>query len=119
MKKRLIGFVSFLFALYLLASLPVRAEAEGTAPTAESMELRVCRNGTVAGRLSAADPDGDLAGFLVTTGPVKGALALASDGSFLYTPQTNRRGWDYFGYKARDTEGNLSQEATVIIKIEK
>ena len=44
---------------------------------------------------------------------------LEPDGNFTYTPGTDKKGRDYFGYKVADSEGNLSQEATVIIKIEK
>ena len=46
-------------------------------------------------------------------------LRLRPDGSFVYTPLVGRRGRDYFGYKAVDARGNLSQEATVIIRLTK
>lgn len=38
---------------------------------------------------------------------------------FVYTPSEGKRGRDYFGYKAVDASGNLSQEATVILHIKK
>ena len=46
-------------------------------------------------------------------------ISLNEDGSFVYTPRENKKGRDYFGYKAIDPEGNVSQEATVIIRIQK
>ena len=44
---------------------------------------------------------------------------LKDNGCFVYTPASGKRGRDYFGYKAVDNNGNMSSEATVIIKIEK
>ena len=93
--------------------------APGEAPTAENLELRTYRNTAVGGTLEAEDPQGDELFFTITTEPVKGSLELGEDGSFVYTPREGKRGRDYFGYKAVDSEGNISEEATVIIHIEK
>ena len=95
------------------------AHAEGNAPVAQNLELTTYRNVSVGGRLTAVDPDGDTLSYAVTTEPTKGEVELTDDGRFVYTPDTNRKGRDYFGYKATDSEGNSSQEATVIIRIEK
>jgi len=52
----------------------------------------------------------------VTQQPTKGVLALAADGSFTYTPNSNVSGTDTFKYRA--TDGSLlSNEATVTIRI--
>ena len=93
--------------------------AEGTPPIAENRELKTYRNVSVGGALSAYDPDGDVVSYTITTEPIKGSITLEEDGHFVYTPRENKKGRDYFGYKAVDSEGNLSQEATVIIRIEK
>ena len=71
------------------------------------------------GVVELADPDGDAVSFEISTEPVKGSIELGEDGSFVYTPRENKRGRDYFGYRATDSESNVSQEATVIIRIEK
>ena len=114
--------------LLLLAALAIPAFAlggtaapakSGSAPVAENLELETYRGVSVGGRLSASDPDGDLAGFELTTPPVKGEVTIAPDGSFVYTPEAGRRGRDYFGYKAVDAAGNRSQEATVIVRLKK
>jgi hypothetical protein len=63
------------------------------------------------------DPDGDLLTYDVTTPPTIGTLELSKDGHFVYTPADGKKGKDYFGYKATDSGGNLSQEATVIIRL--
>ena len=112
--------VLLLAAVALTAFAPViPARAEGNAPVAQNMELTTYRNVSVGGRLTAVDPDGDTLTFQITTEPTKGEIELTDDGRFVYTPDTNRRGRDYFGYKAMDASGNSSQEATVIIRIEK
>lgn len=118
-KRYFISFLSLALAMCAFAGLCAPACAEGTAPVAENLELTTYQNVSVGGSLSAYDPEGDALEYVVTTEPVKGSIKLEADGSFVYTPRENKRGRDYFGYKATDSEGNVSQEATVIIKIEK
>ena len=99
--------VLLLAAVALTAFAPViPARAEGSAPVAQNMELTTYRNVSVGGRLTAVDPDGDTLTFQITTEPTKGEIELTDDGRFVYTPDTNRRGRDYFGYKAMDASGN-------------
>lgn len=123
MKKTLVSILGFVLALSLCAPLCPGAlaadAADSAAPIAENLELKTYQNVSVGGSLSAYDPDGGALEYTITTEPVKGSIELGEDGSFIYTPRENKRGRDYFGYKAADADGNLSQEATVIIKIEK
>ena len=109
-------------ALALLAALALplgSALAVSGAPVAENLELTTYRNVSVGGQLAAADPEGGALSYEITTQPSKGEVVLAEDGSFTYTPDANRKGRDYFGYRAVDESGARSQEATVIIRIEK
>lgn len=115
--KRIVVCLLFLMALGLCVSQPVYAEE--VAPLAENLEISTFRNASVSGQLVAHAPDGGELKFVLTTEPVKGSLELKEDGSFIYTPREGKRGRDYFGYKVSDGEGRLSQEATVIIRIEK
>ena len=111
-----------ILALALAAALALplgSALAVSGAPVAENLELTTYRNVSVGGRLAAVDPEGDALTFEITTQPGKGTVELTEDGRFVYTPETNRKGRDYFGYRAVDETGARSQEATVIIKIEK
>ena len=118
--KRFIVFVSAcLMILTMITGFTVPALAEGQAPTAENMELLTFRDRSVSGMLSAYDPEDDIVSFEITTKPIKGKIELEQNGSFVYTPEQGKKGRDYFGYKAIDSEGNLSQEATVIIRIDK
>ena len=115
----------FALALVLLLTLgAATASALGSmmdnmAPVAENLEIDTYRGVSVGGRLNAVDPDGDTLTYAATTAPTKGELEISEDGRFVYTPADNKRGKDYFGYKAMDSEGNLSQEATVIIRIQR
>ena len=117
--KKYTAPVSLLLFFTLMAGLFSVASAAGSAPVAENLELSTYRGVSVGGRLSASDPDGDALHYTVTTEPVKGRIELDDDGHFVYTPADGKRGKDYFGYQATDAEGNRSQEATVIIRIEK
>lgn len=110
---------ALLLAVFLVLGLCGFASAEAGAPIAENLELATFRGVSVGGRLSATDPDGGSLTFQITTDPVKGSIDLDDDGHFVYTPDSGKRGKDYFGYRATDADGNRSQEATVIIRIEK
>lgn len=118
MKRFSISILAFMLVFALCAGM-CAASADGAAPVAENLELKTYQNVSVGGSLSAYDPDGGALEYAITTQPVKGSIELKDDGSFVYTPRENKKGRDYFGYKAADGDGNLSQEATVIIRIEK
>lgn len=106
-------------SVLLLAGIGSASYAQGMAPIAENLEFTTYRNTSFGGELSAYDSDGDELYFEITTAPIKGEIELMDDGSFIYTPRQNKKGKDYFGYRAVDSEGNCSQEATVIITIDK
>lgn len=97
----------------------IPASADESAPVAENLELTTYRGVSIGGRLEATDP-GDLElTFEITTEPVKGKVELQDDGAFIYTPNDGKKGRDYFGYRVTNSDGVSSQEATVIIRIEK
>lgn len=119
MKRIIMSAAALVMALLLLAGIANPAYAEGMAPVAENLEFTTYRNTSFGGTLSAYDSDGEELNYEITTAPVKGDIELEADGSFVYTPRQDKKGKDYFGYRAIDSEGNGSQEATVIITIEK
>lgn len=107
-------------AVAVLSSFPIVGNAEDGAPIAENMELSTYRGVCMEGQLHATDPEGDaIVSYQLATPPVKGEVTINTDGSFVYTPKENKRGKDYFGYTATDANGNVSQEATVIISLRK
>ena len=107
MKRIVTSFCAVLMAVLMIGSVSQQSYAQGNAPVAENLELKTYRNVSVGGMLSAYDSDEDVVSFEITTHPIKGEIELNADGR------------DYFGYKAIDSQGNYSQEATVIIRIEK
>ncbi len=120
MKQKLFAAVCA-FALCAALSTAIHAgqEAETAAPVAENMELRTFRGTSIGGTLRANAPDGSPLTFRITTEPIKGTVTLTDDGTFVYTPADGKRGRDYFGFRAADSSGRESQEATVIIAIKK
>jgi len=119
MKRLFYTLISLLLLSAVIIGAGQLAYADSSAPIAENLELTTYRNVTVGGKLSAYDPDGGEIKFIISTEPIKGRVELEEDGSFVYTPEAGKKGRDYFGYKVSDSEGNISQESTVIIRIEK
>ncbi len=117
MKKLIVPTALALMLTLVISVFP--AYAAGGAPIAENLELDTYRGISVGGRLSATDPEGGELKYRITTAPIKGSIDLDDSGHFVYTPEAGKRGKDYFGYKATDCDGNDSQEATVIIRIQK
>ena len=118
MKKHVLPLALLIVFLLSLSIFPAVA-ADGSAPIAKNLELNTYRGVAVGGCLSASDPDGGPFTYEITTSPIKGSIDLDEEGHFVYTPKNGKRGKDYFGYRATDADGNRSQEATVIIRIEK
>ncbi len=106
-------------SLLLCLSLALGAFAAEGSLIAENLEISTYRGVAVGGRLTVADDGCEVVGFEITTPPGKGSVELGDDGCFVYTPHEGKKGKDYFGYKAIDSEGAYSQEATVIITIRK
>lgn len=121
MKKAalLAGFLAFTLCLspVAMAVEEPQTASENAAPVAENQEIETYRNVSVGGRLTAVDPDGDPVTYLISTPPMKGSVELSEDGYFVYTPAEGKKGRDYFGFRVKDSEGNLSQEGTVIIRL--
>ena len=95
--------------------------SSNTAPIAQNLEMNTYKNVAIQGTLTAIDPDGDAVTFRITDPPARGAVTLAdpASGAFTYTPYENKTGKDTFSYVAVDSVGNLSNVATVRVKIEK
>jgi hypothetical protein len=119
LKRAVVSAAALLLMLLFSFSLAGRADAMGSAPNAENLELTTRRDTPVTGVLSGKDPENGQLSYRITTQPIKGSITLHADGSFQYCPFQGKKGRDYFGYRAVDSEGNQSEEATVLIRIEK
>lgn len=114
MRRFIAGSMAVLAAVSLMTT---NVFADNAAPIAQSFEFETYRGVSYGGMLTAVDPDGDEVSFEITTQPTKGSVKVSIDGSFVYSPDEGKKGRDYFGYKAIDSEGNRSQEATVKISL--
>ncbi len=119
MTKRAKTAALLIAAAMCFSLIVIPASADESAPVAENLELTTYRGVSIGGRLEADDPGELELTFEITTEPVKGKVELQEDGSFVYTPGEGKKGRDYFGYRAINSDGVASQEATVIIRIEK
>lgn len=92
---------------------------EKTVPVCEDGELETYKNIVRIGTLCACDEDGDRLTYQLVRQPKRGTVELHEDGSFTYTPAENKVGKDWFTFTATDPDGQISNEATVKIKIVK
>ncbi len=91
------------------------------APLAKDMDLFTYQNIAITCYFDTVDSEGDFLTYQITAPPARGSVTLPEDGSssFLYTPYENKTGRDDFQYIATDSSGNVSNEGTVSIRIEK
>ena len=87
------------------------------APKADGLDLETYKNIANNGKLTATDPEGAAVEFALADKPKYGKVELKADGSFIYIPEKNKVGEDSFTFTAKDEAGNVSQPATVKIKI--
>ncbi len=88
-----------------------------SAPVAENLEYTTYRGIAISEQLTAFDPDGDKTSFYIMDNPSHGTVVLNADGHFTYTPDDGKHKSDSFSYIASDTLGNISETATVKIRI--
>ncbi|MEL7252725.1 MAG: Ig-like domain-containing protein [Pseudomonadota bacterium] len=91
--------------------------ATNTPPTAPDSTLTTNEDNGFSGTLPGTDPEGGAVNFTLTTGPENGTVALLSDGSFVYTPDTDFNGEDSFTYSVTDASGGTTT-ATVTVTVD-
>ena len=89
------------------------------APVCRDVKFETYKNIANTGVLSASDPEGDTLTYQLVKEPKRGTVDIAPDGSFTYTPAQNKVGKDVFTYTATDSAGNVSNAASVTVKIVK
>lgn len=85
-------------------------------PVAVAAQFSTWTSTAVEGQLAGDDPDGDPLVYRIAALPAGGALALADDGSFRYTPRPGESGADAFSFLVDDGT-DVSDQATVDIAI--
>ena len=86
-------------------------------PKANRGEFETYKNVSNDGWLTGSDPEGGPLTFQLAERPKRGTVKLERDGSYVYTPDKNRVGEDSFSFTVTDDAGNVSQPATVDIRI--
>lgn len=92
-------------------------DGKNESPKAIRGELETYKNISNDGKLAGTDPEGGPLTFRLAEKPRRGTVKLESDGSYVYTPDKNRVGEDSFSFTVTDDAGNVSQPATVNIRI--
>ncbi|QEM44123.1 Ig-like domain-containing protein [Mycolicibacterium grossiae] len=86
----------------------VRRSFLNLAPSVAAVQLTGQSGDPVSGRVDATDPEGDAIVYRLVTGPKFGTVALADDGSYVYTPGAGFAGVDSFAIAAQDTGLHLN-----------
>ncbi len=102
---------------------PTITRSPDKAQTAVETALWTQQDISTYGSLSStvSDPEGDALTFEITRYPENGLLRLTNpaSGDYCYTPCDGITGEDSFSYVVRDEWGNYSEEASVLIDIDK
>jgi uncharacterized repeat protein (TIGR01451 family) len=79
--------------------------------TPEEQPLVVAKPGVLG---NDVDADGEMLIALLEDNPLHGTVALAGDGSFVYTPEAGFNGTDSFSYRANDGKENSDKTSVTI-----
>ncbi len=101
-------------------------DKENAAPTVSDggdcyLEVSTYGGITLYGAMKATDPENDPVSYEVTKMPEHGKLVIENKktGSYRYTPDEGYSGTDSFSYVATDKYGNVSENATVTVSVDK
>ena len=86
-------------------------------PKAEDLSMETYKNIANNGKLKGTDPEGSALEFALADAPKLGKAEVKADGTFLYIPEKNKVGEDSFTFTVKDEAGNVSDPATVKIRI--
>lgn len=101
----------------LFGSKKEAAEPVAGAPTVQDLEISTYRDIPYQTQFLLASSEGDVT-YAVVEEPKKGTVTI-SGSEFTYTPEEGVTGSDSFTYTATDSQGRVSQPATVQVRIEK
>ena len=91
------------------AAVAVTVNAVNDPPVAAPVSLTTNEDAAATGIIIASDDDGDALAYTLGSGPANGTAAVASDGSFTYTPGVGYAGTDEFVVNVDDGQGAVVQ----------
>eukprot|EP00581_Thalassiosira_minuscula_P028458 CAMPEP_0183754816 /NCGR_PEP_ID=MMETSP0739-20130205/3731_1 /TAXON_ID=385413 /ORGANISM="Thalassiosira miniscula, Strain CCMP1093" /LENGTH=1540 /DNA_ID=CAMNT_0025991459 /DNA_START=38 /DNA_END=4660 /DNA_ORIENTATION=+ len=86
-------------------------------PLADSLSTKLQMNTPITTMLSASDYDGTIVEWVIVDPPALGTLSGAAP-NLVYTPNTNTVGTDSFTFRVRDNSNEVSNVASVALKIQ-
>ncbi|WP_157888301.1 Ig-like domain-containing protein, partial [Neptunicoccus sediminis] len=92
----------------------VTVDAVNDAPVAQAGTASGDEDTVISGRVAASDVDGDTLTFALATDGANGAVTMAADGSYSYTPDGDFNGSDSFTYTVSDGNGGTDAQTVTI-----
>ena len=92
---------------------------KNTPPVATNSQFETYKNIPNSGMLTASDQESGTLEYELVDHPKRGDVEINPDGTFLYTPDQNKVGNDYFTFRVKDSAGQYSEPAKVSVKIRK
>jgi VCBS repeat-containing protein len=91
-------------------TLAITVQGENDPVLAEAGSASGPEDTVITGQLVATDVDGDTLTFALGVGPAHGAVSIAEDGSYTYTPGPDFNGGDSFTYSVSDGKGSTDTQ---------
>jgi VCBS repeat-containing protein len=91
-----------------LGTITVGVNPVNDAPTTSSATVAGQEDGSITGRVTGNDVDGDTLTFALDGAPANGAVTFNPDGTFSYVPAPNFNGTDSFTYSVSDGQGGTT-----------
>ncbi|CAM3643212.1 tandem-95 repeat protein [Marinicrinis lubricantis] len=92
---------------YAVSKVVITVRAVNHPPIAEEFIQPTDKNTPVSGELQAADSDGDLLTYSITSHPEHGQVTMEDDGHWTYTPNSDYVGADAFTFTVTDAHGGM------------
>nr|WP_276611489.1 cadherin domain-containing protein [Caulobacter sp. 602-2] len=84
------------------------------APVVSPFTATINEDNTISGSVGALDPNNNITGYSLATGPAFGSVTLATNGSWTYVPNADANGQDSFVIAVTDADGFTVQQTVSV-----